>query len=194
VTAVPTRNVAAAPTDESLVAAARDGDHEAFAQLFRRYADQVRARLTRLVGPASERDDLVQESFLRLHQALPDYRGDCALPTFLYRITVTTAIDHLRSRQLRRTEPLPDDALDPLLGAEVNETARAQAREDLRTMFLLLQEVSVKKRVAFLLVAVEGMALSEAGAIVGATSATVKQRVLATRRELVHLLGKRGGK
>ena len=171
------------------MAAAREGDQDAFAQLFLRYADLVRARVTRLVGPVAERDDLIQQTFLRLHQTLPDYRGDCALPTFLYRITVTVALDHLRSARRRPTEPLPDEALDALLGVSFNETARAQAREDLRRLFRALTALSAKKRIAFLLIAVDGMSLAEAGAVVGASAATVKQRVLAARRELVELLG-----
>ena len=177
------------PTDEALVAAAREGDHDAFAELFRRYADLVRARITRLAGPIAERDDLIQKIFLRLHQTLRDFRGDCALPTFLYRITVTVALDHLRFSRRRPTETLPDEVLDPLLGS-FNETDRAQARADLRTLFRALGELTAKKRVAFLLIAVEGMSLAEAGTVVGATAATVKQRVLAARRELVALMEK----
>jgi RNA polymerase sigma-70 factor (ECF subfamily) len=190
-TALPAPKTPAQPTDEALVAAARDGDDDAFTELFRRYADLVRARVTRLVGPVAERDDLIQQTFLRLYQTLPEYRGDCALPTFLYRITVTVALDHLRSTRRRPTESLPDEVLNPLVGS-FNETDRAQARDDLRTLFRALAELSPKKRIAFLLIAVEGMSLSEAAAIVGATTATVKQRVLAARRELVELRG-RGG-
>ncbi|HEX4405831.1 MAG TPA: RNA polymerase sigma factor [Polyangia bacterium] len=189
-TAVPAPKLPAASDDETLVAAARTGDHDAFAELFRRHADQVRARITRIVGPVAERDDLIQQTFLRLYQSLRDYRGACALPTFLHRITVTTALDHLRSARRRLTEPLPDEALDPLLAVEINETARAQAREDLRALFFALGQLSPKKRVAFLVVAVEGMSLTEAADVVGASAATVKQRVLAARRELVDLLAK----
>ena len=176
------------PSYEALIAAVRAGDHDAFAELFRRNADQVRARVTRLVGPVSERDDLIQQIFLRLYQALPTYRGDCTLPTFLHRIAVTISLDHLRATRRRPVEPLPDQALDPLIGPETNEAARAQAREELRTLFRLLQALDADKRLAFLLVAVEGMSLAEAGAMVGARADAVKQRVLAARRRLRELL------
>jgi len=180
--------MAAQPSDDALIAAARGGDHDAFAELFRRNADQVRARVTRLVGPVPERDDLIQQVFLRLHQTLPTYRGDCTLPTFLYRITVTVSLDHLRANRRRRIERLSDQALEPLLGGETNPTARAQAREELRTLFRLLEGLDANKRLAFLLVAVEGMSLAEAGELVGARADAVKQRVLVARRRLRELL------
>jgi RNA polymerase sigma factor (sigma-70 family) len=197
VRAQPSSGAAADPDEDALVAAARDGDHDAFAQIFRRHADTVRARLTRLVGPRAEREDLVQQVFLRLHQSLGDFRGGCALPSFIYRITVSTALDHLRSARLRVTEPLSDEALDPLIGSAAGETARAQAREELRTLFRLLQRLDANKRVAFLLVAVEGMSLAEAGEMLGVAAPTLKQRVLAARRQLQAMLieerGRRGG-
>jgi RNA polymerase sigma-70 factor (ECF subfamily) len=179
--------------EETLVGTARDGDDDAFAQIFRRHADAVRARLTRLVGPRAEREDLVQQVFLRLHQSLGDFRGDSTLATFIYRITVNTALNHVRSRRLRRTEPLSDEALDPLVGSEVNETARAQAREELRALFRLVERLDAKKRIAFLLVAVEGMSLAEAGGMLDVAAPTLKQRVLAARRQLqAMLLAERG--
>ena len=63
------------PDDAALVAAARAGDSAAFSRLFRRHADAVRTRVTRLVGAVPECDDLVQNVFLALHRALPGYRG-----------------------------------------------------------------------------------------------------------------------
>src|SRR5205823_544445 len=94
---IPLRDAEAA--DEALIAAARQGDGAAFARLFRRHADAVRTRITRLVGPVAERDDLVQKVFIAFHRALPTYRGDARLSTYLHRIAVNVAYDHLRGRR-----------------------------------------------------------------------------------------------
>jgi RNA polymerase sigma-70 factor (ECF subfamily) len=179
--------------DGDLIAAVLGGERDAFAELFRRHADRVRTHLTRLVGPVAERDDLVQEIFLRLHQALPSYRGDCALPTYLHRVTVNAALDHLRSAGRRHIAPWPDEAIDSLLEPGVSESARAQARDELRRLFRLLDQISTKKRLAFLLVAVEGLSLAEAAAAVGASADAVKQRVLTARRELEALIEAENG-
>jgi RNA polymerase sigma-70 factor (ECF subfamily) len=50
-----------------------DGDERAFAALYRAHADAAFRLLTRLVGPIAERDDLLQETFVRLHRVLPRF-------------------------------------------------------------------------------------------------------------------------
>jgi RNA polymerase sigma-70 factor (ECF subfamily) len=174
--------------EAALIAAARAGDRGAFTRLFSGHVDRVRTHLTRLIGPSPERDDLVQQVFLQLHRALPTYRGDASLATFLHRITVNAALDHLRSRRRHTTLPLADAVLDGLVAPGVDGPARAQARDELRRLFRLLDRLTAKKRVAFLLVAVEGLSLADAAGMLDATEDTVKQRVLAARRELAVLI------
>jgi RNA polymerase sigma-70 factor (ECF subfamily) len=179
--------------DPALIAAARAGDGAAFARLFRRHADAVRTRITRLVGPVAERDDLVQKVFIALYRALPGYRGEARLSTFLHRIAVNTAYDHLRGRSNRKDnagavddEP-PVEHLSPALEDQV------AARADLARLLALLDQLSPKKRIAFILVAVEGCSLAEAAALIGAAEDTVKQRVLQARRDLLARLAAMGG-
>jgi RNA polymerase sigma-70 factor (ECF subfamily) len=171
--------------DAPLIAAARQGDGAAFTRLFRRHADAVRTRITRLVGPVAERDDLVQKVFIAFHRALPAYRGDAKLSTFLHRIAVNTAYDHLRGRSHRADSAgLPEDeAVGELLSPALED--QVAARADLARMLALLEHLSPKKRIAFILVAVEGCSLAEAAALIGAAEDTVKQRVLHARRDLV---------
>lgn len=171
--------------DAAMIAAARQGDNAAFARLFRRHADAVRTRITRLVGPVAERDDLVQKVFIAFYRALPGYRGDAKLSTFLHRIAVNTAYDHLRVRRHRADDAdLPDE--DALIG-HVSPTLEDQvaARADLARILSLLDHLSPKKRIAFVLVAVEGCSLAEAAALIGAAEDTVKQRALHARRYLL---------
>ena len=178
--------------DPALIAAARAGDGAAFARLFRRHADAVRTRITRLVGPVAERDDLVQKVFIALYRALPGYRGEARLSTFLHRIAVNTAYDHLRGRSHRKDSAVGDDEapvehLSPALEDQV------AARADLARLLALLDQLSPKKRIAFILVAVEGCSLAEAAALIGAAEDTVKQRVLQARRDLLARLAAMGG-
>src|SRR3982751_6578520 len=96
--------------DAALIAAAREGDGAAFARLFRRHADAVRTRITHLVGPVAERDDLVQKVFIAFYRGLPSYRGDAKLSTYLHRVAVNTAYDHLRGRRRSPETAAPSDA------------------------------------------------------------------------------------
>jgi RNA polymerase sigma-70 factor (ECF subfamily) len=171
--------------DAALIAAARLGDGAAFASLFRRHADAVRTRITRLVGPVAERDDLVQQVFMALHRGLPGYRNEAKLSTYLHRIAVNIAYDHLRGRRRApETDGSLDDATpDEPLGPAVDD--QIAARADLARLLALLDQLSPKKRIAFVLVAVEGCSLAEAAELIGDRVGAVKQRALHARRDLL---------
>jgi RNA polymerase sigma-70 factor, ECF subfamily len=181
-----------ADPDQALVEGARAGNEAMFRQLYHRHVGWVYTRLTRLVGPVAERDDLVQQAFLGVHRGLPGFRGDAAFRTFLYRIVVNVAYEHLDRRRRRPTDSLEDEVLDEIIAPGGSPEVRAQKRLELTELFELLFELKPKKRLAFVLVAVEGLDLEAAGVLLGATPDAVKQRVLAARRELAAKLS-RGG-
>lgn len=105
----------AADTDAALARRAASGDTCAFESLYRRHAGRVHGVIARLVGAHGVRaEDLTQEAFVRAWQALPKFRFESAVSTWLHRLAVTTALMELRSR---RSGPRFDDgesALDDL--------------------------------------------------------------------------------
>jgi RNA polymerase sigma factor (sigma-70 family) len=105
---------AVASPDEGLIAAARDGDHAAYTALYQRHAGRVYARLTQLVGPTGDREDLLQQVFLELYRALPRFRADSSIGTFIQGIAVHVALDHLRRRR-RRPQDFTAAELDELI-------------------------------------------------------------------------------
>ena len=180
--------------DAALIAAARQGDGDAFTRLFRRHADAVRTRITRLVGPVAERDDLVQKVFIAFHRALPSYRGDARLSTYLHRIAVNVAYDHLRGRRRWVESTGAPDAEELVEQVTPALEDQVEARADLARLLALLDQLSPKKRIAFVLVAVEGYSLAEAAALVGARQEAVKQRALHARRDLLARLAATGAR
>src|SRR5690349_9284115 len=95
--ATPPRTAAAdAAADLDRVARHLAEDPEAFAEIYRAHAAAVYRRLTRILGPIPEREDLAQDVFLALHRALPRFRGDAALGTLITRIAINIAYEHLR--------------------------------------------------------------------------------------------------
>jgi len=99
-----------------LVAAARNGDHQAFEELVRvTYADTYTLAY-RLMGDEEDARDVVQESYLRAFRGLKRFRGDAQFTTWLYRITANCASTHLGRRQKHRHDELVDDA--PLADAD----------------------------------------------------------------------------
>ena len=177
---------AEAAIDARLVDAAAGGDRQAFAELYRRHLDAVYARLTRVIGPTADRDDLVQQIFLDVYRALRRFRGDASFATFLHRIVLNVAFEHLerRRRTRQRSAPLEAEQLETLIAPGSSPEERARQRQELRRLFGLLDRLSTKRRAAFVLVAVENLTFEEAAALLEATPGAVKQRVLEARREL----------
>ena len=176
-----------ATQDAALVERFLAGDRAAYTMIYQRHAERVFARLTRLVGPGPDREDLLQQVFLALYRALPGFRGDASLATFLHRITINVACDHLRRRGRRPVDYDPA-ALDELIDGSPTPEARARQRAELQEILALLERIKPAKRVAFVLVAVEGLSLDEAAALVEAKPDAVKQRVLHARRELMAMM------
>ena len=176
--------------DDELVARHLEGDADAFAALYRAHVVAVYRRLTRILGPIPERDDLVQDVFLALHRALPSFRGDAALGTFIQRIAIHKACEHLR-RQGRRPVTLASErVLDELPWAAPSPEHRAAAREELERVLVCLARIKPKKRVAYLLRVVDGLSFEQIGELVDASAETVAKRVQHGQRELDALLAR----
>ena len=128
----PDSDVAAfdAGEDAILVRRAASADVAAFETLYRRHHRRVHGVIVRLVGQAGARaEDLTQEAFVRAWQALPSFRFESAVSTWLHRLAVNTALMELRAR---RSRPLADDDEDALGSLSTPDTAgRAVLGRDL---------------------------------------------------------------
>ena len=109
----------ATPSDDGddavLAMRAANADVAAFEQLYRRHHRRVHGVIVRLVGQASARaEDLTQETCLRAWQALPGFRHESAVSTWLHRLAVNTALMELRSRRSRPLQDEDEDTFDQL--------------------------------------------------------------------------------
>lgn len=99
--------------DAVLVRRAAAADVHAFEQLYRRHHWRVHGVIARLVGQVGARaEDLTQEAFVRAWQALPDFRFESAVSTWLHRLAVNTALMELRTRRSRPWQEDDDEALE----------------------------------------------------------------------------------
>lgn len=172
----------------------RGGDEAGFATLMRQHAGKVIGLAARLLGDRSEAEDIAQEAFLRLHRALPGFRGDSSIGTWLYRTTTRLAIDHLRRERLkrklfflRRSEEDPDP-LELAVDQRSNPGRELQERQAMVRLRQLLGQLSPRQRAVFVLRHYEGLPLQEIGGILGLETGTVKihlhRAVTTLRKEL----------
>ena len=94
-----------------LIRRARDGDMAAFEQLYRDHVGRVFALCLRLAGDASLAEELAQEAFVRAWQKLGSFRGESAFSSWLYALTVNTALSERRSRRRRTSRVMATDDL-----------------------------------------------------------------------------------
>lgn len=174
---------AARGSDELLVAGAAQGDRQAFDELYNRYVDLVWTRLGRLIGPDPEREDLLQQVFFDLFRSLPRFRRESSFWTFLYRIVLNTAFDHLKQRRRKPTVFSPE-AMDELVDTDISPEERALEKQRMAQTFALLDRIKPKKRIAFLLRVVEGLSLEEIGELTQSKPAAVAQRIRHAHLEL----------
>ena len=96
------------PTDRALVVRVQAGDKTAFDLLFRRYQHKIYGLVSRYLKEPQDIEDVVQEAFIKAYRALPRFRGDSAFYTWLYRIAINTAKNHL----VARSRKPPDSDID----------------------------------------------------------------------------------
>jgi len=164
--------------DADLVARCVAGDPVAQRRLFDREYPRVHATLYRILGSNHAIDDVLQETFLAVFRALPQFRGDALLATWIDRCAVHAAFAHLRSgRGKRYLELLPETMASGAPSAE----RRMLAREAARRLYATLEKLDPKQRLAFALHAIDGRPLQEVAKLMDATLVATKARVWRAR-------------
>jgi RNA polymerase sigma-70 factor, ECF subfamily len=176
--------------DAQLVARHRRGDPTAFGEIYSAHVDAVYRRLTRILGPIAEREDLTQDVFVAVHRALPRFRGDATLGTFIQRIAINLAYQHLRRATRRPTTSVDAAFFDDLVAPTAGPVTRAAAREELALVFACLARIKPKKRIALLLRVVDGLSFEAIAELVDASVDSVAKRVQHGQRELDELLAR----
>ncbi|MGC4066764.1 MAG: sigma-70 family RNA polymerase sigma factor [Polyangiaceae bacterium] len=161
------------------------GDISAWRSLHRDYSHTVVAFLRRLGVSESDIDDASQEVFLQLFRSLGQFRGDCELKTWIYRLCATHA------SRLRRRKRLLTRIVDVFTRASDTEPAAKGTEEALVARTLLdraMTRLSERERLVFVLFELEGLSGAEVAAIAGCPINTVWRRLSDARRRLKEAL------
>jgi RNA polymerase sigma-70 factor (ECF subfamily) len=170
--------------ERELIARARDGDRGAFAVLVREHQDRVYTLAKRLVGDPHLAADVAQESFIRAWKALPGFRGEAKLSTWLYRITVNTSWTHKKRAQKHSTSSI-DDHLDIAAPEDGNHPDVAGEAVELRGRLRhALDRIPVAQREVVVLKDVYGWSHAEISEAMGITVTAAKVRLHRARARL----------
>jgi len=182
-------------TDKELVRRVQKGDRHAFDLLFGRYQQKIINLVTRYVRDAQEVEDVTQEAFIKAYRALPRFRGESAFYTWLYRIAINTAKNHLVSRS--RRPPGSDvevedaehmDGADLLREAESPEAALA--RDELEAAIdAAIAALPDDLRSAVTLREFDGLSYEQIAQIMECPVGTVRSRIFRAREAIDQHIG-----
>lgn len=171
---------------------ARDAAAIDFTTLYHDYKSKVYGTVTHVVGRTDELDDIVQTVFLEIHRSLPKYRGQSKLSTWIYRISVNVALQYIRKRKRRRVFLFFKDDERQAEGMGHDLRPRYEHRDLMHRVHGLLEKLTEKKRVVFILHEFEGVPLEEVARICDVPLNTVRSRLHAARTELIGRMRRAG--
>ena len=175
--------------DDKLVKRAKKGDSRAFDLLVLKYQGRVAQLVARYLNNAAEVEDVTQEAFIKAYRALPNFRGDSAFYTWLYRIAANAAKNHLVALGRR---PTSDMALDDSEVFDVpgrlkdhespDEVIMGQQLEMLISR--TIEELPVELRAALTLREFEGLSYEEIADVLECPIGTVRSRIFRAREAI----------
>lgn len=169
-----------------------------FEAVYRAHVSAVSRWAMRLVGPAGDFEDVVQEVFIIVRRRLSEFRGEAEITTWLYKITMRVAgrarlrarwwswvtgrgRSPGRGRACQTFAPTPDLPRDP--------HALLEARERTRLMYRVLDEIGEKNRTAFIMYELEGLSGEQIAEVMGSNVRTVWVRLSRARQKFVERMG-----
>ncbi|MBF8268962.1 MAG: RNA polymerase sigma factor [Gammaproteobacteria bacterium] len=177
-------------TDQLLVARVQQGDKAAFDVLVLRYQSRLTNLVSRFLRNQNDVLDITQEAFLKAYRALPNFRGDSAFYTWLYRIAINTAKNYL-SLQSRRSAGVEQDfsEIEQIDGDNVLKDIATPEHllltdEIQATIISAIEQLPEDLRVAITLREIEGLSYEEIAEVMDCPIGTVRSRIFRAREAI----------
>lgn len=174
--------------DQALVERAQRGDKAAFGLLVGKYQRKLARLLSRLIRDPAEVEDVTQEAFIKAYRALPNFRGESAFYTWLYRIGVNTAKNYLVPQNRRAPTSTAADADEAENFDDGDQLRDINTPENLLsskqmgdTVTAAMEALPEELRTAIVLREIEGLSYEEIAKIMDCPIGTVRSRIFRAR-------------
>ena len=177
--------------DAELVARVQAGDKQAFDLLVLKYQRKIMRLLSRMIRDQAEVEDVAQEAFIKAYRARPQFRGDSAFYTWLYRIAINTARNWLASNSRRPSTPSSyenedGETFDEMDNLTDNTTPESElaSRQIAQTVNKAIEDLPEDLRTAIVLREIEGMSYEDIAQSMNCPIGTVRSRIFRAREAI----------
>ncbi|HET7833996.1 MAG TPA: RNA polymerase sigma factor RpoE [Gallionella sp.] len=181
--------------DQQLVERVQRGDKHAFNLLVTKYQRKLGRLISRFVRDPAEAEDVTQDAFIKAYRALPSFRGESAFYTWLYRIGINTAKNHLLANKRRAPTNTPfdtDDAESFEDAEQLHEVTTPEnelmSKQVVNVVQTSLQQLPEDLRSALTLREIEGLSYEEIANVMNCPVGTVRSRIFRAREAIAENL------
>ena len=178
--------------DELLLRRACKDDVQAFEELMQSHESRIYAIALRMMGNREDAQDCAQEAMVRIYRAMGSFKGQSALATWIYRITMNSCLDELRRRKARKVtslDSLVDNGWSPTDTGDTPEEHGLRVEKQ-NALNQAIQSLPDDMRAAIILRDVKGYSYDEIASILDANVGTIKSRISRGREKLREILSK----
>lgn len=173
--------------ERELIKGCLAGNQASWRRFYQTYREEARAVLFRVLGPVADLEDLVQTVFIKVYRTLNRFEGRSKISTWLYRICVHVAMDHLR--QKKRKKPTQNlQSIPPLVDGRSDPSEVAEMIEAVEHLQQALTRIKEPKRTVLVLHDLMEVPAEEIATELDAPVPTVRSRLFYARRELARAL------
>ena len=182
--------------DQMLVERVQKGELKAFEMLVVKYQQRLIRLIFRYVGTEAEAEEVVQEAFIKAYHALPDFRGESAFYTWLYRIGINAAHNYLveRSRKFPQIDVSSDIQSDELLERSLqlsdNQTPETvlMNKEIVNVLEYSIEHLPEELKMAITLREIDNLSYEEIAQVLNCPVGTVRSRIFRAREAIAKKL------
>lgn len=177
----------------SIIDRFKEGEESAFEELVLKYQDRIYNLCRHMLGNTADAEDAAQDTFIKAHQKLKDFKPEASLYTWLYRIAVNTCLDYKKRPFFESLFRKSDEGEEYITEAVSKEPTPEKLYESKQLGLALrksLGKLSLKLRTAIILKEIEGLSYEEIAEVLDVSIGTVKSRLSRAREELKALMKK----
>lgn len=174
--------------EKDFVRRLHSGDKDAFGLLVKLHSNQVLNTCYRFLLNKEDAEDISQEVFIEVYQAIKSFRGDSKLSTWVYRIAVTKSLDEIKKRNRKKRisafgKILHIDDLSNWLSGGIRPDKSLYEKEKMKEVMIVLDTLPDNQRVAFVLSKIDGYSNAEIAEIMNTTTIAVESLVYRAKKK-----------